>query len=275
MNTDRTTDLTEVFRPSDLIGPAGVADQGQRLVDTLALSMPRELEVVLQQRENLELGRRRGTRLERSNWGKIAKAAGLGDTKLADVSVRGGADEDGNNVDSEAAWVTFVYFDDRGDTLKGAVPFLDVAEEPSGDEPAKLKSSPSGDGVILQSEALAKSPAARDHAEAQAKARAAEEASAEASGPSVPDLATARASEIVAYMEENPDAVDGVKAFEEATQDKPRKTIMEYEPPSDDGGSGDGGGGDPGDETQGGQSGSPDTGQEQGQGAGQGSGGSS
>lgn len=226
--------VSDIFRPADLIGQAGVGSNGQLLADTLNAVMPRGLERVLLQRENLELGRRRETRIDRDEWGDVAKAAGLEGVKLADVSVRGGADEDGNNVDTEAAWITFVYFDDRDDSLKGAIPYLVYKgeEDPDDDEARR---------PILQSEALAKTPAARDHAEAQAKARAAEDAAQPSGG--MPNLAEAKASEIVAYLEEHPEQADAVVAFEKASRgDDARKSILALETEETGGGGGTGSG---------------------------------
>src|SRR5205085_9354425 len=102
----------------------------------------------------------------------------------------------------------------------------------------------SSDDHVSQRDSLAGSNAARDHAAAQEKAAAAAPVTVDANADPFQAMSEASASELVAIMEEHPSRVEAIQAFEVATRgDNARKTIMEFEAPSDEGDAGDSGAG--------------------------------
>lgn len=203
------------FDAASLIGSAGVGNNGEKLVATLTSHYPRALSAALEKKENEKLR-------DNLDLAKVAKIAGLSEVEAA--TVRGGERDEGD------AWVTFVFFDQHGRPSKGAFPYGDLR-------------GTSSDELVTQRDAAGKSPEAEAHRVAQEKADAAAEAEA---GPSDPfaAMSDASAGDLVKMMEEHPERVAAIKAFETATRgDRARKTVMEFEPEKDEGGSGSGGAG--------------------------------
>lgn len=150
------------FVASDLVGSAGIGSEAERLIATLALHVPPELEAVQLRRINESLTAQAfggGIAIadagddDKKRWktanDNVAKIAGA--ERIEYAVVRGG------ERNSDDAWVSYVYLDHRGVDVKGAFPYSDL-------------SSGKSDKHVSQRDSVMRSPAARDHAAAQAKA---------------------------------------------------------------------------------------------------------
>lgn len=133
------------FKLSSLIGEAGVAANGERLVSSLIHHYPPELKAAMLKRPNQRL-------LDSIDAdelsAKAAKVAGV--DELLDVCIRGGERSDADAV------VTYA-LDDGRDIIKGFFPFVDLHSGKSSRH-------------VSQTDSLAKSPAAQEWREAQEKA---------------------------------------------------------------------------------------------------------
>ena len=224
-DTDETT-----FVASDLIGSAGVGSEAERLIATLAYHVPPELEAVQLRRINESLTQQAfgtGTSAadasdaDQKRWktatANVAKIAGA--DRVEQVVVRGGE----RNPDD--AWVSYVFLDGRGVDVKGAFPYTDL-ERGTSDQHASQRDS------------VMRSPAARDHAAAAAKADNVTPAAS--SGDPIADYEEMRAPDVIAYLEAHPERAATIKALETATRgDDARKTILNWEPPKTDEGDSD------------------------------------
>jgi hypothetical protein len=166
--------------------------------------------------------------------GKIAKVIDLPDLELGGrtvkgkdrilrARVRGGADENGRNRDSSQAWISYVALDDTGDNVfKGVLPFLDL-------------DSSSSDRHFSQLRAAAETPAGKRYLEARRKQQEADGESPVAQ-QAPPDpvgfFREAKASEVIAVLEEHPDDAEEIKTLYEAVNPRPAKSVLEWEPES-------------------------------------------
>jgi hypothetical protein len=237
------------FVAADVIGSEGVGQHGELLLDALNAAYPQELQRVLNYRPNDELdgslfGGGYEDRLD--VHGKIAKVIDLPDLELGGrtvkgkdrilrARVRGGADENGRNRDSSQAWISYVALDDTGDNVfKGVLPFLDL-------------DSSSSDRHFSQLRAAAETPAGKRYLEARRKQQEADGESPIAQAPPDPVgfFREAKASEVIAVLEEHPDDAEEIKTLYEAVNPRPAKSVLEWEPESsgddDDSDEGDGG----------------------------------
>lgn len=141
-----TTDVTNEtpFKAADLIGSAGVGENGEKLVATLDTHYPPDLSAALLKTENRALA-------DDLDLEQVARIAGVKEIEAA--TVRGGERH------TEDAWVTYVFLDDRDTASKGAFPYSDLGKK-------------SSDRHASQRDSLANSPAARDHLAAKEKAQA-------------------------------------------------------------------------------------------------------
>lgn len=185
------TDPDAPFTLSSLISEAGVASNGEKLVNSLTFFYPPELKAALEKRENPDLLDRFWSEHTDTN-GKVDRlalareASKVADQKVLHATIRGGeyAEQD--------AMVTYVYYDDRGDAIKGAFPYEDLGKT-------------SSRGHISQLAGLASSPAARDHESAQSKARAAAAEAAESESAKEADALRAELEEAQAKLAEQSD----------------------------------------------------------------------
>jgi hypothetical protein len=233
------------FVAADVIGSEGIGQHGELLLDALNAAYPPELQAVLNYRPNDELDGvlfSGGYEDRLDVHGKIAKVIDLPDLKLGDrtvkgkdrilrARVRGGADENGRNRDSSQAWISYVALDDTGDNVfKGVLPFLDL-------------DSSSSDRHFSQLRAAAETPAGKRYLEARRKQQEADGESPVAQ-QAPPDpvgfFREAKASEVIAVLEEHPDDAEEIKTLYEAVNPRPAKSVLEWEPESsgDDNGSG-------------------------------------
>jgi hypothetical protein len=193
------------FRASDLIGSAGVGQNGEKLVQTLDFHYPEALQAALLRRENAALTRG----LSDADRASVAKIAGV--DHLDGIKVRGG------ERSSSDAYVTYAYLDDRGEVVKGCLPYDDLGKS-------------SSDGHVSQRDSILNSPAAQAHLAAQAKARAAGGGSTgqvQRSGDPVADYEEMKAPEVVALLEAHPERAAAVEALERATRPgDERKTVL-------------------------------------------------
>lgn len=150
MATDTETDAP--FQIRSLIGTAGAGSNGEKLVNALTHLYPEELTAAQERRPNPVL-------TEGIDLDDVTKIVGDG-IDVRDAVVRGGEQR------SDDAWVTFAGYDEAGDTVKGAYPYPDHGKASSRD-------------LILQTDRLQESEAARDFALAEAKRQAAEQESSE------------------------------------------------------------------------------------------------
>lgn len=215
----RTADTAEIdgFRASDLIGPAGIGSNGERLVNSLLDAYPPALQAALVKRINPVLDAKLDDRAHAS----VAKIAGV--LRVEAVHVRGGERREAD------ATVTYAFLDAKGAVWKGCFPYSDLG-------------SSSSDNHVSQRDSLANSAVAQEFV--------AENPHRESAPPEPVDeyaaldsLASADAAELVQMMREHPERVDSIKAFEKALRGaKTRKTVMDFEPepPAEesDGGSG-------------------------------------
>lgn len=209
----RTADTEIEFRASDLIGAAGVGSNGEKLVNTLLDHYPAELQAALEKRINPELD----SELDDKAMKSIAKIAGVSEVEHAHV--RGG---DRRHDD---AVVTYVFLDDTGQAWKGCFPWNDLGES-------------SSDGHVSQRDSLAQSTAAQEHLAANPRPAKTEEPAGEPVDEfaALDFLANASADELIVAMEEHPERVDAIKAFESATRgEKARKTVLNFEPEPESG----------------------------------------
>lgn len=204
------------FTLSSLIGEAGVGSNGEKLVNALVHHYPPELRAATLKRQNERLL----ASVDRDDLlAGAAKIAGV--PEVLDASIRGGERSDADAV------VTYAFEDERGDIVKGCFPYEDLGKA-------------SSDGHVSQRDSLAGSSAARDHATAQAAARAnqpeSSEQSAGGSGDPIADYEELKAPEVIAYLEAHPERADVVKALERATRGgDARKTVLEWEPKKPEG----------------------------------------
>lgn len=173
------------FNAADLIGSAGVGENGEKLVATLDTHYPRELKAALEKKENERLA-------EDLDFDAVAKIAGVEEVEAA--TVRGGERRD------EDAWVTYVFLDQRGTAMKGAFPFTDLGKA-------------SSERHVSQRDSLLESPAGRDFLAAKEKA----DADAPSTGGDLfEQYEDMKATEVVAYVKENPERAAAIGALETA-----------------------------------------------------------
>jgi hypothetical protein len=230
------------FRAADLIGSAGVAANGEKLVATLDYHYSPEQIAAQERPENADLT----AALTDEHRAAAADLAGAGRESGFQVMVRGGKRRPSD------AWVTYAFIDETGDVVKGAFPYSDLG-------------STSSDGHVSQRTSIMRSPAARDHLEAQklkadaapaaqdsqalrsalaaaeherearraAEAQLAEAQSAPPAGPADPFAAMAGigARDLVKQMEAHPERAAAIQAFEQATRgDRARASVMNFTP---------------------------------------------
>lgn len=233
------------FNAADVIGSEGIAGHGELLLQATEAAYPAEVQAAQDYRENIDLTA--ALSLRGSDYDdmldahrQIAKIAGIDADRVVRAVVRGGADEEGRNRDPAQAWVSYVALDDTGDNnFKGVYPYLDHEDG-------------SSDRHFSQLRAAASTPAGEAYLAARLKRDQAAETAGAADEPAPPAdpfaaLRDAKASELVAMMEDHPERVDSIKAFEMATRgEKARATVMDFEAESPEGGNGSEGGGEGG-----------------------------
>lgn len=216
------------FRAADVIGPEGIGSNGELLLAALDSAYPEQLQKVLPLRRNLELE----AELDRDTLGEaIAKIAGLTEVeapggrriapaqRIRRVAVRGGADEEGRNIDSALAHISYVALDDTGDNVyKGVFPYLDLEKGES-------------DSHFAQRTALAAHPVAQ--AQIEARRRAAQEARARVNANPAAALDEMSTGELIDLMEQEPERAPAIKAYVQAQrgEDAP-PAVLQWEPGS-------------------------------------------
>lgn len=142
--TTYAEDTDAPFRLASLIGEAGSASNGEKLVNALIKHYPPELKAAQLKRPNEAL-------MAELDMQEVAEQAAViaGVPQVLDVCIRGGEHSDAD------AWVTYAYHDGR-DTMKGAFPYPDLGRD-------------SSTRHLSQAEWLQNSEAAREHNAARAK----------------------------------------------------------------------------------------------------------
>lgn len=190
------------FRASELVTTAGSGSNGEKLAQLLVDFYPAGLQAAQLKRINAKLDEK----VDDSFRQKVSRIAG---GNVEQVHVRGGERRD------EDAVVTYAFVDDRGEVWKGCLPYGQLD-----------KSSP--EGHISQRDSLAASTVAQAHiAEHPRQARQSQAESQQAADPFA--LGEMSAEELTALMDEHPDRVEAIKAFEKAYRGKrARKSVLEY-----------------------------------------------